>query len=42
MTEPVIEHVDILIIGAGPVGMTLHLALDLTSLKAGRLHGVSW
>src|SRR5574343_180790 len=27
MTEPVIEHVDILIIGAGPVGMTLHLAL---------------
>ena len=27
MTEHVIEHVDILIIGAGPVGMTLHLAL---------------
>ena len=27
MTEPVIENVDILIIGAGPVGMTLHLAL---------------
>ena len=23
MTEPVIEHVDVLIIGAGPVGMTL-------------------
>ena len=28
MTESVIEHVDILIIGAGPVGMTLHLALN--------------
>src|SRR5574343_1779044 len=27
MTEPAIENVDILIIGAGPVGMTLHLAL---------------
>ena len=27
MTEPAVEHVDILIIGAGPVGMTLHLAL---------------
>jgi 2-octaprenyl-6-methoxyphenol hydroxylase len=27
MTESVLEHVDILIIGAGPVGMTLQLAL---------------
>jgi len=27
MTEPAVENVDILIIGAGPVGMTLHLAL---------------
>lgn len=27
MTDPAIEHVDILIVGAGPVGMTLHLAL---------------
>lgn len=27
MTDSVIEHVDILIVGAGPVGMTLHLAL---------------
>ena len=27
MTDPVVENVDILIIGAGPVGMTLHLAL---------------
>ncbi|WP_265947393.1 FAD-dependent monooxygenase [Dechloromonas sp. A34] len=27
MTEPVVEPVDVLILGAGPVGMTLHLAL---------------
>ena len=27
MTDPVVENVDILILGAGPVGMTLHLAL---------------
>lgn len=27
MTESVVENVDILIVGAGPVGMTLHLAL---------------
>lgn len=27
MTEPVVEQTDLLIIGAGPVGMTLHLAL---------------
>ena len=27
MTETPLEHVDLLIIGAGPVGMTLHLAL---------------
>ena len=27
MTDSAIEHVDILIVGAGPVGMTLHLAL---------------
>ena len=34
MTEPVIEHVDILIIGAGPVGMTLHLALAAGGQKS--------
>lgn len=27
MTDPVVENVGILIVGAGPVGMTLHLAL---------------
>ena len=27
MTESVLEHIDILIIGAGPVGMTLAVAL---------------
>lgn len=27
MTEPTVENVDILIVGAGPVGLTLHLAL---------------
>ncbi|MBS1160828.1 MAG: 2-octaprenyl-6-methoxyphenol hydroxylase [Proteobacteria bacterium] len=27
MTEATVEHVDILIVGAGPVGLTLHLAL---------------
>lgn len=27
MTEPAVENVDILIVGAGPVGLTLHLAL---------------
>src|SRR5574343_49216 len=27
MTDAAVEHIDILIIGAGPVGMTLHLAL---------------
>ena len=27
MTDSAVEHVDILIVGAGPVGMTLHLAL---------------
>ncbi|MBK7416111.1 MAG: FAD-dependent monooxygenase [Dechloromonas sp.] len=34
MTEPVMEHVDILIIGAGPVGMTLHLALAAGGQKS--------
>ena len=34
MTEPVIENVDILIIGAGPVGMTLHLALAAAGQKS--------
>ena len=34
MTEPVIENVDILIIGAGPVGMTLHLALATGGQKS--------
>lgn len=27
MTDPAVENIDILIVGAGPVGMTLHLAL---------------
>ena len=34
MTETMIEHVDILIIGAGPVGMTLHLALAAGGQKS--------
>ena len=34
MTEPVIENFDILIIGAGPVGMTLHLALAAGGQKS--------
>jgi len=34
MTEAVVEHVDILIVGAGPVGMTLHLALAAGGRKS--------
>ena len=34
MTEATVEHVDILIIGAGPVGMTLHLALAAGGQKS--------
>jgi len=34
MTEPAVENVDILIIGAGPVGMTLHLALSSGGQKS--------
>jgi 2-octaprenyl-6-methoxyphenol hydroxylase len=34
MTEPAIENVDILIIGAGPVGLTLHLALAAGGQKS--------
>jgi len=34
MTEHVVEQVDILIIGAGPVGMTLHLALAAGGQKS--------
>ena len=34
MTESVLEHVDILIIGAGPVGMTLQLALATGGQKS--------
>ena len=34
MTEPVVEQVDILIVGAGPVGMTLHLALAAGGRKS--------
>ncbi len=34
MTESVVENVDILIIGAGPVGMTLHLALAAGGQKS--------
>src|SRR5574343_1277258 len=34
MTEQAVEHVDILIIGAGPVGLTLHLALAAGGQKS--------
>ena len=34
MTEAAIEHIDILIIGAGPVGQTLHLALAAGGQKS--------
>ena len=34
MTKPVVEQVDILIVGAGPVGMTLHLALAAGGQKS--------
>jgi 2-octaprenyl-6-methoxyphenol hydroxylase len=34
MTEPVVKQVDILIVGAGPVGMTLHLALAAGGQKS--------
>jgi 2-octaprenyl-6-methoxyphenol hydroxylase len=34
MTEPIVEQVDILIVGAGPVGMTLHLALAAGGQKS--------
>ncbi len=34
MTEAPVEHVDILIVGAGPVGMTLHLALAAGGLPS--------
>ncbi len=34
MTEVALENVDILIIGAGPVGMTLHLALAAGGQKS--------
>jgi 2-octaprenyl-6-methoxyphenol hydroxylase len=34
MTEAVTEHTDILILGAGPVGMTLHLALAAGGQKS--------
>ena len=34
MTEAVVEDIDILIIGAGPVGMTLHLALAAGGRKS--------
>ena len=34
MTEAVVEQVDILIVGAGPVGMTLHLALAAGGQKS--------
>ena len=34
MTESVLEHIDILIIGAGPVGMTLQLALATGGQKS--------
>ena len=34
MTEPVVDNVDILIVGAGPVGLTLHLALAAGGQKS--------
>ena len=34
MTETPIEHADILIVGAGPVGLTLHLALAAGGQKS--------
>ncbi len=34
MTETTVEHIDILIVGAGPVGMTLHLALAAGGQKS--------
>ena len=34
MTKPVVEQVNILIVGAGPVGMTLHLALAAGGQKS--------
>ncbi|MDD2885698.1 MAG: FAD-dependent monooxygenase [Dechloromonas sp.] len=34
MTDTAIEHIDVLIIGAGPVGMTLHLALAAGGQKS--------
>jgi 2-octaprenyl-6-methoxyphenol hydroxylase len=34
MTETALEHIDLLIIGAGPVGMTLHLALAAGGQKS--------
>ncbi len=34
MTEPAVDHVDILIVGAGPVGLTLHLALAAGGRKS--------
>ena len=34
MTEALVEQVDILIVGAGPVGMTLHLALAAGGLNS--------
>lgn len=34
MTEHAAEHIDILIIGAGPVGMTLNLALAAGGRKS--------
>ena len=34
MTDPTVEPIDILIVGAGPVGMTLHLALAAGGQKS--------
>ena len=34
MTDAAVEHIDILIVGAGPVGMTLHLALAAGGQKS--------
>ena len=42
MTDTTLENVDILIVGAGPVGMTLHLALAAGGQKSLLLDGLKW
>ena len=42
MTESVVEHIDILIIGAGPVGMTLARALAAGARQENEVRTESW